>query len=118
MQDFHQHELITTIHDLRTGKLEKLEGMLRSATRQSKIGLVLPVTASDMRAEPFGKIVEELREADYIHTIVVSLGVAGEQADYDETVRKVAPLGDRCRVLWTDGPKVQALYQELIDADI
>lgn len=118
MPDFHQHELITTIHDLRTGKLEKLEEMLRSATKQSKIGLVLPVTASDMRAEPFGRIVDELQHADYIHTIVVTLGVAPERSDYDETVRKVAPLGDRCRVLWTDGEKVQSLYNELIDAGL
>jgi glucosyl-3-phosphoglycerate synthase len=118
MPDFFQHELITTIHDLQTGKLEQLEGMLRNATAQSKIGLVLPVTASDMRAEPFETIVRELQEADYIDTIVVTLGVAPDEADYLETREKVAALGDRCRVLWTDGPKVQSLYAELIDEGI
>ncbi|MCO8123271.1 glycosyl transferase [Stieleria sp. TO1_6] len=118
MPDFFQHELITTIHDLQTGKLDQLEEMLRAATTDTKIGLVLPVTASDMRAEPFERIVAELVHADYIDTIVVTLGVAPHEADYLETCRKTAPLGDRCKVLWTDGPKVQTLYSELIGAGI
>ena len=118
MPDFFQHDLITTIHDLRTGHLSRLEDMLRQSTQQSKIGLVLPVTASDMRAEPFSVIVDQLEEADYIDTIVVSLGVAPAKEDYDETVAKVAPLGARAKVLWTDGPDVQNLYQELIDGGI
>lgn len=118
MPDFYQHEQITTIHDLRTGKLDRLEEMLRKATALSKIGLVLPVTAGDMRAEPFDKIVDELKQADYIDTIAVTLGVAPDEADYRETCEKVAPLGDRCQVIWTDGPKIQALYTELIEAGI
>ena len=118
MPDFYQHDLITTIHDLRTGKLDRLEDMLRDATPSSNVGLVLPVTAADMRAEPFDKIVQELSEADYIHTIAITLGVAPDKSDYDETVQKVAVLGDRARVLWTDGPEIQALYQELIEAGI
>ncbi len=118
MPDFHQHELITTIHDLRTGKLDQLEDMLRDATSLSKIGLVLPVTAADMRAGPFDRIVQELKDADYVDTIAVTLGVAPNESDYQETLAKVAPLGDRCSVLWTDGPKIQALYSELIDAGI
>jgi len=118
MPDFYQHDLVTTIHDLRTGELEPLEEMLREATRLNPIGLVLPVTAADMRAEPFGRIVSELAGADYIDTIVVSLGVAPDQRDYDETVAKIRPLRDRARVLWTDGPAVQAAYDELIESGI
>ena len=118
MPDFYQHDLVTTIHDLHTGQLDRLEEMLRDATKQNPIGLVLPVTASDMRAAPFGRIVEELAGADYIDTIVVSLGVAPERSDYEETVAKIAPLGDRARVLWTDGPDVQSMYGNLIDQGI
>ncbi|MFK8114541.1 MAG: glycosyl transferase [Rubripirellula sp.] len=118
MPDFYQHDLVTTIHDLQTAKIDRLEEMLRKATQQNRIGLVLPVTASDMRAAPFEKIVAELVDADYVDTVVVSLGVAPDQADYDETVAKIAPLGDRAKVLWTDGPKVQSLYGQLIDANI
>ncbi len=118
MPDFFQHELITTIHDLHTGKLDHLEDMLRDATKQTKIGLVLPVTAGDMRAEPFGQIVQELLNADYVDTIAVALGVAPNRSDYDEAIAKVKPLGDRCKVIWTDGPEVQGLYSELIEEGI
>ena len=118
MPDFYQHDLVTTIHDLGTGPVHRLEEMLRTATANNRIGLVLPVTASDMRAEPFDKIVSELIAADYIDTIVVTLGVAPERSDYEETVAKIAPLGERAKVLWTDGPEVQSMYGELIEAGI
>ena len=118
MPDFFQHDLITTIHDLRTGQLERLEANIRDATRENKIGLVLPITASDMRAEPFDRIVAELAVADYIDTIAVTLGVAPEEKDYQETINKIAPLGDRAKVIWTDGEPIQALYRELIEAGI
>jgi glucosyl-3-phosphoglycerate synthase len=118
MPDFYQHDLVTTIHDLRTGQVNRLEDMLREETQENRVGLVLPVTASDMRAEPFERIVNELIGADYIDTIIVSLGVAPERTDYDETVAKIAPLGERAKVLWTDGPEVQSLYSELIDSGI
>jgi len=118
MPDFYQHDLITTIHDLRSARLEELEAMLRESTQENKIGLVLPVTASDMRAEPFDQIVQQLAAADYIGSIVVSLGVAPDEADYQQTKQKIAPLGDRAKVIWTDGPQIQSLYQELIEKGI
>lgn len=118
MPDFYQHDLVTTIHDLQTGTLEGLESMLRDSTKDQPIGLVLPVTAGDMRAEPFGQIVDQLVEADYIDTIVVTLGVAPERQDFEETVAKIKPLGDRAKVLWTDGPEIQSIYAELIDNGI
>lgn len=118
MPDFYQDDLVTTIHDLQTGTLDRLESMLRDATKDHPIGLVLPVTAGDMRAEPFQEIVEQLVEADYIDTIVVTLGVAPERKDYEETVDKIRPLGDRAKVLWTDGPEIQSIYSELIESGI
>ena len=118
MSDFYQDDLVTTIHDLQTGTLDRLESMLRDATKDHPIGLVLPVTAGDMRAEPFQEIVEQLVEADYIDTIVVTLGVAPERTDYEETVDKIRPLGDRAKVLWTDGPRIQSMYSELIESGI
>ncbi|MEL7336483.1 MAG: glycosyl transferase, partial [Planctomycetota bacterium] len=113
--DFYQHDLITTIHDLHSARLEHLEEALRTSCKQNRIGLVLPVTAGDMRADPFDQIVEQLQHADYVRTISVTLGVAPDPADYNETLAKVAPLGDRARVLWTDGPRIAGIYNQLID---
>lgn len=63
MSDFMQHGLITTLHDLYAIKRERLESLLDQATGHYKIGLVLPVTAADMRAEPFSRITEQLQGA-------------------------------------------------------
>ena len=55
MADFLQFGTITTLHDLGTVQRERLEALLTKATAATKLGLVLPVTASDMRAAPFGE---------------------------------------------------------------
>ena len=114
MPDFIQNGAVTTIHDLGHGSLDDLESSLREAARKNPLALVLPVTASDMRADPYSEIVEELKSADYIDTIVVTLGLAPDASDYRETVEKTAPLGERAHVIWTDGSRVQAVYNDLI----
>lgn len=116
MSDFYQHRQITTLHDLGTAGSDGLEALLEEATEDRKIGLILPVTASDMRAAPFGRIVEALAEVNYIDTIVVVLGVAPDVSDYQETARKIEALGSRAHVLWTDGPRVAALREELVES--
>ncbi|RMG38376.1 MAG: glycosyl transferase [Planctomycetota bacterium] len=116
MPDFMQTGPITTLHELRRNNLDEMEDALRQATQTYPLGLVLPVTAADMRAEPFARIVQELTEADYIHSIVVVLGNAPDRDDYRETLDRVAPLGERAGVLWTDGPGVQQAYRELSEA--
>ncbi len=116
MPDFHQNGIVTTMHDLGTTDRDSLERLLVDVTRNYKIGLVLPVTASDMRAAPFGEIIEQLKGADYIDTIAVVLGVAPARADYEETKAIVDQLGAKAQVLWTDGPNYQALYTKLNDA--
>ncbi|MFV1965410.1 MAG: glycosyl transferase [Pirellulaceae bacterium] len=118
MPDFIQSGPITTLHDLGAVDTEAIEQILAADTQTHQVGLVLPVTASDMRADPFGRIVEELTQVDYIEQIVVTLGVAPNMEDYRETVEKIRPLGDRARVLWTNGERVEGLYNELHEAGL
>ena len=113
MPDFHQNGIITTMHDLGTTDRDRLENLLAEATKDYKIGLVLPVTSSDMRAAPFQAIIRQLHGATYIDTIAVVLGAAPERADYEETKSIVDPLGPKAQVMWTDGPRFQALYDQL-----
>jgi glucosyl-3-phosphoglycerate synthase len=75
-----------------------------------------PVTASDMRAKPFGRIVEQLVDADYVDTIAVSLGIAPNLEDYLEAKERIEPLGDKAKLLWTDGPRFNEFYNTLCDA--
>jgi glucosyl-3-phosphoglycerate synthase len=118
MPDIFQHGQITTLHDLGTTQLERLEQLLVEATRNYKIGLVLPVTAADMRAAPFSRIVDQLEGIEWIARIVVPLGKAPQEDDYLETRQIVERLSDKTSVLWLDGPHVSALYQELTDAGV
>ncbi len=118
MADFFQHGLIATIHDLGTIQRERLERMLERFAVNCQVGLVLPVTAGDMRADPFPRIVEDLVAVRYVQQIVVALGLAPAADDFREAVAKVRVLGDRVRVLWTDGPRVQGLYQQLNDSGL
>jgi glucosyl-3-phosphoglycerate synthase len=116
MTDFAQPGLITTLHDLGTTNRERLEQLLGEVTVDYKLGLVLPVTAADMRAAPFKPIIEQLCDAEYIDTIAVVLGVAPERKDYEDTRAIVDQLGPKASVLWTDGPNFQELYQLLNDS--
>lgn len=118
MADFFQHGLIATIHDLGTIQRERLERLLERFAVNCQMGLVLPVTAGDMRAAPFARIVDELASVRYIQHIVVVFNVAPTVEDFREAVTKVHVLGDRVRVLWTDGARVQGLYQQLNDAGL
>ncbi|MEM8944959.1 MAG: glycosyl transferase [Planctomycetota bacterium] len=115
MADFSQDGPITTIHDLDTVKPGELEQRLNSSTKQYPIGLVLPITASDMRAEPFGNIVEQLAKTEFLDTIVVVLNRAESPDDYRQCADLLKPLGDVAHLLWTDGPRGKAMHEELID---
>lgn len=115
MSDFHQSRPVTTLHDLGGGDLARLEELLREATADYKLGLILPVTAADMRAAPFDRIVRELRAADYIDQICVVLGVA-EASDCRVACERIAPLGPRAKVLWTESDAVRSVYQDLREA--
>ncbi len=116
MPDFSQYGPITTIHELGTVDRVQLESKLNSAVHESPIGLVLPITASDMRAAPFANIASQLAKADYIDTIVIVLNRADSVDDYRDTYAITKQLGDRARILWTDGARGRQMYQELTDA--
>lgn len=116
MSDFHQSGPVTTLHDLGDRSRERLEALLREATREHRIGLVLPVTGADMRAPAFARIVEELGEVDYVDQICVVLGDAPDVRDFREARALAGRLGARAEVLWTDGDAVGAVYRDLVAA--
>lgn len=118
MPDFIQNGSVTTLHGFGTIKLSGLEEMVVQATRQNKIGLVLPVTSADMRAKPFREIVGHLHDVPYVDTIIVTLGHAPKAEDYRETVAIVRQLGEKAQVLWTDGHRIQTLYDKLMESGL
>jgi len=113
VSDFIQHGPISTLHDFGTMDSQRLEQYLVDATRDYRLGLVLPITSSDMRAPAFEKIVHELRGVQFLKKIVVVLNRAPDEQDYRDCRNRVAPLGSLCKILWTDGPRGMAAYEQL-----
>jgi glucosyl-3-phosphoglycerate synthase len=118
MSDFFQNGLITTLHDLHSAEPGALEQLLVESSEHFRLALILPVTASDMRANPFSNIVECLRSVQFLKEIIVVLNVAPSAEDYRECLRKVSCLGDQVHIIWGDSTRIQALYQNLIDAGL
>lgn len=118
MADFIQNGLVTTLHDLGSIDGDRLDSLLCHATRNAPIGLVLPVTAADMRNKPFADIVDELTSVEYLQRIVVVLDVAEEEEAYRQAMLLVAPLGERVKVIWNNGPRMHVLYDSLKEAGL
>lgn len=118
MADFFQNGLITTLHDLRSADSSYLENLLLDATRHFRLALILPVTASDMRAAPFQRIVSELANAEFLHEIVIVLNRAPEVKDFRECIALASTLGEKAYVVWGDSSRFQTIYQTLVEAGL
>jgi glucosyl-3-phosphoglycerate synthase len=115
MADVHQAHDVATLHRLDTGNLERLEHELEGFARRRPIGLVLPCLFSEFSRPAIRQIIEELRHARYIDTIVLSLGQAGPD-DVAAARRALARLPQRVRVIWNDGPALRSLYGRLAES--
>jgi glucosyl-3-phosphoglycerate synthase len=113
LADFFQNGLITTLHDLRSADPGHLEDLLVRATKRRPLALILPVTASDMRAAAFENILKELADAEFLDEIVVVLGLAPTVADFQECLTLVRSLGSKAHVVWCDGPRITEIYDQL-----
>ena len=80
MADFFQNGVITTLQKLNNRPLEELEEELRAfARRRRNIVLLLPALYSEFEGPAMPKIIEELKKADYLYRIVVSLDRADKK---------------------------------------
>jgi len=112
MADFYQNGIITTLHNLHQRSLDELETELRKFSKKRPMALVLPSLYSELEGEALPNIVKELEKVDYLNQIVIGLDRATE-AQYIEALKFFKPLGDKVRVLWNDGPRLQALDKQL-----
>lgn len=116
MADFFQNGVITTLQKLRNRPLEELEDELRAfARRKRNIVLLLPALYSEFEGPAMPKIIEELKGADYLYKIVLSLDRANrEQFKKAKEMMSVLPV--ETKIVWHDGPRMQKIYQELKEA--
>lgn len=112
MADFYQNGIITTLHNLHQRSLDELEDELRSFKEKRPMALVLPSLYSELEGEALPKIVRELSKVDYLSEIIIGLDRATED-EYRKALKFFEPLGQSFKLLWNDGPRLQALDNKL-----
>lgn len=112
MGDFYQTGLVATFHRFSKANLESLETEIKSYARQRPITLVLPALYSEIEGRALPRIVEELKNVEYLNQIIVTLG----RTDADQFRRAkqfFARLPQKPTLIWNTGPRVSALYERL-----
>jgi glucosyl-3-phosphoglycerate synthase len=122
MADFHQQPQITTLHALHQAfdaehYLARLERKLEGHAKQDHMCLLLPSLFSEINnAEVLERIIARIAEVRYLHTIVVALGGAPDEAQFRQAQAYFGRLSRPdllFRVVWVDGPRVQRLLADL-----
>lgn len=122
MTDFHQEGIITTLHALhevfnRDEYLNDLERKLEDHSRHIKISLLLPSLYSEIQnPQVLDRIINNIQQVHYLHSVVVALGGAPEETQFREAKEyfgKLAKSERELKVIWVDGPRVQNIFEVL-----
>ena len=108
MGDFHQHGIITTLHQLNTRSLGNLEAELIELSREHPMALVLPSLYSELEGPALSGILDELSMVPYLDQIVVGLDRANEE-QCRHALKFFGRLPQRPNILWNDGPRLRAI---------
>ncbi len=112
MADFYQNGIITTLHDLSNRSLEELEYELVCFSKIRPMSLLLPSLYSELEGEALPNIISHLKKVPYLNEIVIGLDRADLQ-QYKKALDFFGELPQHHRVLWNDGPRLQAIDKEL-----
>lgn len=116
MADYFQNGVITTLQSLGDRPLQELEDELRKYSQKQKVVLILPALFLEFEQEAMPNIIEQLKGADYLHRIVLSLDRANEK-QFREAREAMSVLPCDVKIIWNDGPRVQGLLKTLQDAE-
>jgi len=127
MADFHQEGTITTLHALyealdQEAYLDGLEQKLEEYSRHLKISLLLPALYAELdNALVLDRIVAEIKQVSYLHSVVVALGGAPEERQFREAKEYFGQLSTSKRdlkVVWVDGPRIQSIFRKIQKREI
>ena len=112
MSDFFQNGIITTLHKLPGYSLEKIENSLREISKERKFALLLPSLYSELKGKGLPGIIEQLKKADYIHEVVVSLDRA-DKTQFNHAKKYFSKIPTKTTIIWNDSPQIQDIYKKL-----
>ena len=112
MSDFYQTGIITTLHQIGSSSLERIESELREFARSRPIALVLPALYSEFEGPAMPGIVQELAKVKYLHEIVLVLDKASEK-DFTRVREFMSPIATDVRIIHNDGKRITEVYETL-----
>ncbi|MDG2473623.1 MAG: glycosyl transferase [Pseudomonadales bacterium] len=112
MADFYQNGIITTLHNLSNRTVEDIETELISFRSERPMAVILPSLFSELEGPALNNIVDQLAHAPYLDEIVIGLDQANEK-EYRYALEFFSRLPQNFRILWNDGPAMQAIHKKL-----
>jgi glucosyl-3-phosphoglycerate synthase len=109
MSDFFQSGPVTSLPRLVARPVEELEAQVLALARKSPVSLVLPMIPSEMDRPALTRILDELCEVPYLHSLVVSLNRATVD-DYARTQEFFARYSGRLVIIWSESPAIEEFF--------
>ncbi len=117
MSDFYHNGEIATLHLLKKDNLEQLEKDLRIFAKKKPIALILPSIYEELRGKALPRIMDFLKDVDYIDEIVVTMGRT-DYEEFKEAREFFSKLPHRLNIVWNTGPRLEKLYNLLRKSNI
>lgn len=112
MADFYQNGTVTTLHNLAQRSPSAIADELYSFSKTRSLGLILPSLFSELEGQALPDIINKLTEVNYLSEIVIGLDRA-DLNEYKHALSFFGQLPQHHRVLWNDGPRLQAIDAKL-----
>jgi glucosyl-3-phosphoglycerate synthase len=112
MADFYQNGTVTTLHNLAQRDPSDMADELLTFSKTRSLGLMLPSLFSELEGKALPDIINKIKEVKYLSEIVIGL----DRADLDQYKHALSFFGQlpqHHRVLWNDGPRLQAIDAKL-----
>ncbi|PKH88882.1 glycosyl transferase [Colwellia sp. Bg11-28] len=112
MADFYQNGTVTTLHNLAQREPADMADELLTFSKTRSLGLMLPSLFSELEGQALPDIINKVKEVKYLSEIVIGLDRA-DLEQYKHALSFFSQLPQHHRVLWNDGPRLQAIDAKL-----
>jgi len=112
MADFYQNGTVTTLHNLAQREPSDMAAELLEFSKKRPLGLILPSLFSELEGKALPDIINKIKDVEYLSEIVIGL----DRADIDQYKHALSFFGQlpqHHKVLWNDGPRLQAIDAKL-----
>jgi glucosyl-3-phosphoglycerate synthase len=112
MADFYQNGTVTTLHNLAQREPADMAAELLAFSKKRSLGLILPSLFSELEGKALPDIINKIKDVEYLSEIVIGL----DRADLDQYKYALSFFGQlpqHHKVLWNDGPRLQAIDAKL-----